>query len=284
MFGLAVRQEYAPRLPMVILVLVLAALGAGTGAAFAASRWPQSGAAPAEPRVGRAARFDPEAATGLALTLALVVLAGGGLVLAALAFVVRRDPDAFGIDAGAAAWGARHANGASTNVLAVVTRLGQPATVVVLAVVLAAVETRRTHSRWVVPFLLIVVVGNGLLTTTIKGLTDRVRPALDPMAATLGPSFPSGHSSWSAAFLAAAALLIARGRGRRVRIALAGLAVGLAVAVAATRVLLTVHWLSDVVAGLALGWAWFAVCATAFGGRLLRFGAGAEAVLTPSAS
>ena len=32
-----------------------------------------------------------------------------------------------------------------------------------------------------------------------------------------------------------------------------------------TRVLLDVHWLSDVVAGLALGWAWFAFCSIAFG-------------------
>jgi undecaprenyl-diphosphatase len=37
-----------------------------------------------------------------------------------------------------------------------------------------------------------------------------------------------------------------------------------------------VHWLSDVIAGLTLGWAWFAVCAIAFGGRILRFGAAAE--------
>ena len=57
---------------------------------------------------------------------------------------------------------------------------------------------------------------------------------------------------------------------------LAGLAAGIAVAVAASRVLLDVHWLSDVIAGLALGWAWFAVCAIAFGGRILRFGAAAE--------
>jgi membrane-associated phospholipid phosphatase len=41
-------------------------------------------------------------------------------------------------------------------------------------------------------------------------------------------------------------------------------------------VLLDVHWVSDVVAGLALGWAWFAVCAIAFGGRLLEFGATAR--------
>jgi membrane-associated phospholipid phosphatase len=37
-----------------------------------------------------------------------------------------------------------------------------------------------------------------------------------------------------------------------------------------------VHWLSDVIAGLAVGSAWFCVCAIAFGGRLLRFGAPAE--------
>jgi membrane-associated phospholipid phosphatase len=46
-------------------------------------------------------------------------------------------------------------------------------------------------------------------------------------------------------------------------------AIGIAVAVAASRVLLDLHWLSDVVAGLALGWAWFALCAVVFGGRLL---------------
>ena len=60
------------------------------------------------------------------------------------------------------------------------------------------------------------------------------------------------------------------------RAALIGGAVGIAVAVASSRVLLDVHWLSDVIAGLFLGWAWFAVCAIAFGGRLLRFGAQAE--------
>ena len=46
--------------------------------------------------------------------------------------------------------------------------------------------------------------------------------------------------------------------------------------VAGSRVLLDVHWLSDVIAGLALGAAWFSICAIAFGGRLLRFGATAD--------
>jgi len=118
-----------------------------------------------------------------------------------------------------------------------------------------------------------------VITTTIKHAADRVRPSFNPIAHTLGPSFPSGHSSWTAAFFAAAALVLAREATRRQRVGLAAAAAGMATAIAATRVLLDVHWLSDVIAGLALGWAWFAVCSIAFGGRLVRFGATAERAL-----
>ncbi|TMM09873.1 MAG: phosphatase PAP2 family protein [Actinobacteria bacterium] len=111
------------------------------------------------------------------------------------------------------------------------------------------------------------------------------RPSFDPAAvAGLGPSFPSGHSATAAAFYAGAALLLGRRRGHAARAALTGLAVGIAVAVASSRVLLDVHWLSDVIAGLLLGWAWFAVSAIAFGGRLLRFGAPAEAAVATAAA
>jgi len=226
-----------------------------------------------------AARLDPEAATGLALTLALLVIVGAGVLLGVLAYLIRGSTDLVRLDDSVANWGDRHAAPFSTDALNAITHLGEPTVVVGLAVVLAVVETMRTRSRWVVPFLLIVVAGNGILTTTVKNLADRVRPTLNPVAETLGPSFPSGHSSWSAAFLAAAALLLSRGRGRPARAAIAGIAAGLAVMVAGSRVLLDVHWLSDVIAGLALGSAWFAICAIAFGGRLLRFGAPAEETL-----
>jgi membrane-associated phospholipid phosphatase len=61
-----------------------------------------------------------------------------------------------------------------------------------------------------------------------------------------------------------------------VRALLAGVAVAIAVGVACSRVMLGVHWLSDVIAGLAFGWAWFSICAIAFGGRFLHFGAPVE--------
>jgi membrane-associated phospholipid phosphatase len=261
------------RIPMPLIVLVIVSAAAGVLVAFAASRLPRAGGRDGPPRLGFAARFDPEAATGLALSLALIVLAFGGIVLAVLALLVRDADAGLGIDRSAADWGATHSTTFTHDVLEAFTNLGKPGVVAAMAVVLAVVETIRTRSRWVAPFLLIVVGGNGLITTTIKQLDDRVRPTIDPIASTLGPSFPSGHSSWSAAFFAAAALLLSRGRSRRVRIALSGLAAGLAVAVAASRVLLGVHWLTDVLAGLAVGWAWFAACSIAFGGRLLEFGA-----------
>jgi membrane-associated phospholipid phosphatase len=75
---------------------------------------------------------------------------------------------------------------------------------------------------------------------------------------------------------AAVALVILRRRPPVARAVVVAVAVGIAVAVATSRVMLGVRWLSDAVAGLAFGWAWFAACAIAFGGRLLRFGAPVE--------
>jgi membrane-associated phospholipid phosphatase len=230
------------------------------------------------PGAALARRLDPRAATGLALTLALVATVLGGVLLGVLTYLVRGSGDLVQLDESVANWGDRHGSAFSTNGLDVISHLGEPGVVVALAVVVAVAETVRTRSVWVVPFLLIVVAGNGILTTTVKELVDRVRPALNPIAETLGPSFPSGHSSWSAAFFAAAALLLTRGRGRAARAAIGGVAAGLIVMVAGSRVLLDVHWLSDVIAGLALGCAWFSMCAIAFGGRLLEFGSTADEV------
>ena len=125
-------------------------------------------------------------------------------------------------------------------------------------------------------FLLTAVAGEIVLINTIKGILDRVRPEFNPIAETLGPSFPSGHSGLAAAFYAAAALVLARRRSPRTRALLAGGAVAIAVGVACSRVLLGVHWMSDVIAGLAFGWTWFGICAIAFGGRFLVLGAPVE--------
>jgi undecaprenyl-diphosphatase len=279
---------------MPLLVLILLALSVGCVVGAVTWRYPR-GATPSPPpsldvarAVGETARahpglrgalsprLDPEAATGLALTLALLFTVVGGVLLGLLAYLVRTNSHLIRFDNGVAKWGARHASAFSTHGLNAVTQLGSIYTVVGLCVVLAIAETLRTRSRWVVPFIVVAVGGEEALTLAVKDLVNRARPAFNPAAATLGPAFPSGHTATAAVFYATAALLLGRRRGHTARALLAALAAGIAVAVAASRVLLDVHWLTDVIAGLALGWAWFAVCAIAFGGRLLRFGAGAE--------
>ncbi len=282
--------------PMPLLLLLILALAAGLAIALLVWRFPRAVASPSPvlesarkvgERIGRRrsvrrflhARRDPATLTGFALTVAMIVVIGGGVVFGLLAYLVRSSGHLRVIDNGVAKWGNAHASAFSTDGLNVVTQLGGIYLVVTLCVVVAVGVTVVERSAWVFAFVVAVMGGEELLTLTVKDLAHRVRPAFNPAAATLGPSFPSGHSATAAAFYACAAFLISRHRGRPARAATAGLAVGLAVAVAASRVLLDVHWLTDVIAGLALGWAWFAVCAIAFGGRLLCFGAGAEVAM-----
>ena len=224
-----------------------------------------------------AARRDATVATGLVLTVALGVMIVGGLVLGGLALLVRSNSSVVSLDHGISSWVNDNDTSFTHHVMNALTHLGAGEYVVGIAIVVVTVESIRLWNRWIVPFLAVLLIGESLIATAVKELLDRARPTLNPTAHFLGPAFPSGHTVTAAAFYAGAALLMGRARGREGHAILAGLAVGLAVGVACTRVLLDEHWLSDVIGGLALGWAWFALCSIAFGGRLLRFGAPVEA-------
>jgi undecaprenyl-diphosphatase len=153
-----------------------------------------------------------------------------------------------------------------------VSQLGGTTGVVALAAIATVVEYVRRPSRSILFFMALTVGGQFALSNGIKYLVERARPDVSRLTGFAGSSFPSGHSTASAATLAAVALLVTRNRSRRVKIAGASIAAGAAVLVAMTRVFLGVHWFTDVIAGLLLGWGWFALCSIAFGGRLLTFG------------
>jgi undecaprenyl-diphosphatase len=221
-------------------------------------------------------RLDPATATGLVLTLALGLVIVGGILVGALAYLMRSSDRLVDSDRAVGEWGVDHATSWSTEALELVTELGTSTYVIPAMILLALVEYWRVPNRWMPAFLATVVVGEILVVNAVKELLDRVRPEFNPIAETLGPSFPSGHSGLAAAFYAGAALVLARRRSPRTRALLAGGAVAIAVGVACSRVLLGVHWMSDVLAGLALGWAWFGICAIAFGGRILVLGAPVE--------
>jgi membrane-associated phospholipid phosphatase len=141
------------------------------------------------------ARTDPAVATGLALTAAVGMLIIAGFVIGLLAYLVRGNSTLASLDSSAAEWGNEHATELSTRMLGWVTDLGDWPIAPLILVPILALELRRAPSRWLVPFMVVVFVGDKLITNGIKDLVDRARPTLNPIAETLGPSFPSGHSS-----------------------------------------------------------------------------------------
>ncbi len=278
---------------MIVVATVLIALLAGAVAALvldAAGTAPQASALDAErveqwlitrapARWRRALRHvDRRVFGGVGAAAALaVVLLVGSLVGWTLDTVDEADGFARW-DRAAAEWGRDNAGPASTEVLRAVTHLGASGLLLpLMAVVAVAVDGR--HRRWNA-LAYVAVIGGGVLVLNngLKLLVDRDRPDLQQLVGHSGASFPSGHSAAAAACWAAIALVVTRRRRRALRALAITVAAAVTVAVAASRVLLGVHWLTDVVAGVLVGWGWFLVVSILFGGRLLRFGEPAERV------
>ncbi len=109
--------------------------------------------------------------------------------------------------------------------------------------------------------LLVAVLGEPLITDSLKSLFDRPRPDLVPhLVHAKGFSFPSGHAtSASAIYLTLAALIASKTGAPRVRAYIFAVAAAMALLVGMSRVYLGVHYPTDVIGGLALGAAWAAI-------------------------
>jgi undecaprenyl-diphosphatase len=101
-----------------------------------------------------------------------------------------------------------------------------------------------------------ILVGNAGL----KQIVGRARPELLPhLAVETSLSFPSGHASNAAAVYLAIGWVLVRG-GARPWIVWPP-AIGFVLMVGLSRVVLGVHWPSDVIAGWCVGAGWMLVCA-----------------------
>jgi undecaprenyl-diphosphatase len=111
------------------------------------------------------------------------------------------------------------------------------------------------HLWFAVAPLLALSIG-GLAAAVAKALFDRPRPPVSAHATHVASAaFPSGHATDAAAFFLAASLVIAITTIRRrwMRVLTVGTGMLLAGLVGLSRLVLGVHWLSDVIAGWALG-------------------------------
>jgi undecaprenyl-diphosphatase len=116
------------------------------------------------------------------------------------------------------------------------------------------VRRRQRRLAW---FVVLTAAGGGLLTTGVKLVVDRPRPVVDhPVATALGDSFPSGHALGSVVIYGALLLVFLPLVPHARRRAVVHAATVVVVAVGASRLLLGVHFLSDVLGGWLLGGAW----------------------------
>lgn len=126
------------------------------------------------------------------------------------------------------------------------------------ALVLIVVALVRRNVR-IAMFLVISVELSGLVTELGKDLADRPRP-VTALVTAHGTSFPSGHALGVIvgvlALLTVALPVVGEFWGRW--LIFIGLAIAMAMGVG--RVALNVHHPSDVIAGWALGYAYFAAC------------------------
>jgi undecaprenyl-diphosphatase len=137
----------------------------------------------------------------------------------------------------------------------------------VAALILVIWLIRRHHARHLALWVVVTMTAGGVLAALLKLLVGRDRPELlDPVARAAGFSFPSGHAT-NAALTAGVFLLVllpfARERPGR-RLGLWAAALVLTVVTGLSRIVLGVHWTSDVVAGWLLGVAVVAATTVAF--------------------
>ena len=142
------------------------------------------------------------------------------------------------------------------------THLGDGWTVILAALLAAGGLLIAGHRRRAI-LLLIILASEKLLVEAMKAGFDRARPDVaGHHVAVHNMAFPSGHSANAMGVWLAIALLATGPRWRRPAVALA-LAVALVVGMC--RLVLQVHWPSDVAGGWAFGAAWTMLLVRLFG-------------------
>jgi len=208
------------------------------------------------------------AAAGTRRTLLpLVVVTAAAFVFAVLLLLVRLQwAPLESVDHRAAAWlnGLVAGHPAIIRLIKSVTWLGSSGVLWTLTITAAVVLAIRRRWRLVI-YLLVAGAGELALDPALKALVGRLRPVVaHPVAYGTGDSFPSGHAFGSLVCYGALFLVFlpaTRGVWRRVFTAVIA---ALICAIGISRLLLGVHYVSDVLGGWALGVTWLGLTSFAF--------------------
>lgn len=196
------------------------------------------------------------------------VLIGGGLLVAAIPFVLL-------LVLVRTSWGPLHQVDFDTadslhryivghlgqvRLWEIITTIGGP-TVLRIAALIAVVVVWFRGARRSAVLIAVTMIGAALLSGITKVLVARVRPVLtDPVDRASGGSFPSGHALTSCVAMGLLLVIVLPLLShRRWRVLLTVAAALVVVLVGFSRLILGVHYLSDVLGGWVIGLAWLLV-------------------------
>jgi membrane-associated phospholipid phosphatase len=209
------------------------------------------------------ARLSPAGYLGLHLTLGVLILLGASWLFGVLVEDMLTDAPLTVLDREVAQWLHAHAIPPVTTTMLAISTLGSAFMVTALALGTALLLVWRRH--WYRLLALgLAVPGGVLLNVLLKSAFQRGRPIFDdPLLVLTTSSFPSGHAMAATVLYGAlAASTVWHLRPWRSRMLVGVVAGVLIVLVGFSRLYLGVHYLSDVLGGMAAGVAWLAMCLT----------------------
>jgi undecaprenyl-diphosphatase len=213
-----------------------------------------------------ARRLAPEQRFELRLVLFGIALVLVAVPFSYLLFEVMRKGPLTRFDESTANTLHRHVVGhqALIDVLQGLSLLGKPLLLALLIGAGAVFAYLRGRHRLAL-FLVVTAIGGGLVDSAVKVFVNRPRPILDhPIASAFGKSFPSGHAMSSTVTYGALLVVFLPAVPRAWRWLAVTLTTLLVLAIGMSRLLLGVHFVSDVAGGYALGLAWLCGCAGLF--------------------
>jgi membrane-associated phospholipid phosphatase len=197
---------------------------------------------------------------GLYAVVAFAIAVTALLGFFELAEEIGIDEDLAQFDEALASALGRHLSYETLRVFSIITHLGDRDVLAVLVTLVAV--TLLLQKRWILASAwLASTAGGGLLNTILKRTFERPRPDYQhDLADPTSWSFPSGHASGSLLVYSLLGYLAVRHTPREWHIPIAVVTVAIVVFVGSSRVILQVHYLSDVLAGYASAAAWSALC------------------------
>lgn len=217
------------------------------------------------PRVQRfiAARLTPGEELGLHFTIGVVLMLAAAWVFGGIAEDVVDAEEITILDQWLAQWFHARATPGFTQAMLLLTHVHNTAGMLVMTAV-AGIYFYLHRARYWLLALILTVPGGMLLNVMLKHIFQRTRPSLDNPLLTLATySFPSGHTVAATLFYGfIAAYLVCRHGRWKTRALIVAAACLMVALVGLSRMYLGVHYLSDVLAAIAEGCGWLAVCIT----------------------